>query len=112
MKSVLATFFLLAMSAPILAQESDVSGNAMLRSCKALIDGGPSTNCLGMILEIGTWQPRIFCPPPNGSSTQWARVIVVYVEARPERLNEDFKILALAALRDAWPCPNTSPNSN
>jgi hypothetical protein len=33
-----------------------------------------------------------------------ARVAVTYVEARPERMSEDFRVLAVEAMQKAWPC--------
>ena len=35
---------------------------------------------------------------------QMVRVIVAYIDARPARVHEDFRLLALEALVDAWPC--------
>jgi hypothetical protein len=32
------------------------------------------------------------------------RVVVEYIHARPERMDERFTTLALEALRGAWPC--------
>jgi hypothetical protein len=31
-------------------------------------------------------------------------VAVTYVEARPDRMQEDFRALAVEAMREAWPC--------
>jgi hypothetical protein len=36
------------------------------------------------------------------------RVVVAYIEARPARVHEDFRNLALEALREAWPCSSTN----
>jgi hypothetical protein len=44
------------------------------------------------------------CPDPRVSVGQTIRVVVNYIDARPARLNEPFKALALEALRAAWPC--------
>jgi hypothetical protein len=35
---------------------------------------------------------------------QFASVVVPYIEARPQGMHEAFMLLALEALRDAWPC--------
>ncbi|MGA6937277.1 MAG: Rap1a/Tai family immunity protein [Pseudolabrys sp.] len=35
---------------------------------------------------------------------QQVRVVAAYIDARPNRLHEDFRVLALEAFRDAWPC--------
>src|SRR4051794_16854802 len=44
------------------------------------------------------------CPPKRVTSEQVVRVVVAYIERRPQRMHENFKELALEALRDAWPC--------
>jgi hypothetical protein len=37
---------------------------------------------------------------------QAIQVVVTYIEARPKRMHEDFRALALEALFDAWACKN------
>jgi len=51
---------------------------------------------------------RWFCAdiPRAATNGQIIRVIVAYIEARPSRLHESFSVLAIEALRDAWPCRN------
>ena len=42
---------------------------------------------------------------PRGVTVgQGMRVVVRYIEARPQMMHERFVFLALSALRDAWPC--------
>jgi hypothetical protein len=43
---------------------------------------------------------------PEGQTTvaQQVRIVAAYIDARPNRLHEDFRVLALEALKDAWPC--------
>ena len=43
-------------------------------------------------------------PAGTVSVNQQVRVVVTYIDARPNRLREDFRVLALEALKDAWPC--------
>ena len=45
-----------------------------------------------------------FCVPPTADALQGARVVVNYIEARPQRMHEHFRQLTLEALHDAWPC--------
>jgi hypothetical protein len=42
------------------------------------------------------------CPPRGVTKQQQVRVVVAYIERRPERMHEPFKILALQALHEAW----------
>jgi hypothetical protein len=45
-----------------------------------------------------------FCVPDRSTVGQAVRVIVAYVDQRPERMHEHFEVLVLEALRRAWPC--------
>ena len=42
--------------------------------------------------------------PDKATLPQAIRVVIKYIEARPERMHESFNYLALEALRTAWPC--------
>jgi hypothetical protein len=44
------------------------------------------------------------CVPKEVTVGQQIRVITAYIDARPNRLHEDFRELAWEALKDAWPC--------
>ena len=41
---------------------------------------------------------------PGVTSEEMVRVVVRYIETRPQRMNEPFIWLATSAPRDAWPC--------
>ena len=45
------------------------------------------------------------CPPSTATNTQMVRVVLAYIERRPQRMHEDFRGLAIEALHEAWPCP-------
>ena len=48
---------------------------------------------------------KLFCLPPPGISAGDAKMVVVkWLEAHPQRHNEQARILVLYALRDAYPC--------
>ena len=42
--------------------------------------------------------------PADVVTSQFLRVVIKYVEARPERMHEPLHLLALDAFFDAWPC--------
>ena len=44
------------------------------------------------------------CPPRKWIVGQAIRVVAAYIDARPYRLQESFQLLAMEALREAWPC--------
>jgi hypothetical protein len=47
---------------------------------------------------------RGICPPDGTTVGHAVRVIVTYIDQRPERMREQFEALALEALQQAWPC--------
>jgi hypothetical protein len=62
--------------------------------------------CAGVINGIIYMKKSIGVCQPNGVSAQEAtHVVVQYIDKRPERMNENFKLLAVEALQAAWPCP-------
>jgi hypothetical protein len=44
------------------------------------------------------------CIPHNVTLNQLVRVVVVYIECRPQRMHEPFNSLALEAMHEAFPC--------
>jgi hypothetical protein len=42
--------------------------------------------------------------PRSVTYNQVVRVVVGYIEARPQRMHEPFTYLLMEALQDAWPC--------
>jgi hypothetical protein len=49
------------------------------------------------------------CIPDQVPILQLARVLVKWLREHPERLHESKRILTVAALKDAFPCTQTSP---
>jgi hypothetical protein len=44
------------------------------------------------------------CAPDNAPTGELMRVVLEYIELRPQRLHEPFMKLVQEALRDKWPC--------
>jgi hypothetical protein len=42
--------------------------------------------------------------PENVTNRQLVEAVVHYIEARPQRWNEQFRVLVIQALFDGWPC--------
>jgi hypothetical protein len=91
--------------------EDIYSANYMLRACKAIVTENLRDipqfeigRCMGMVDALDVISGRVFCPPEKSTSGQRVRVVVSYIEARPEKMHEDFRALALLALATAWPC--------
>jgi len=71
--------------------------------------GGDATFCLGVVQElVDICQPTgvPFRSLDMVTFSQMLRVVIVYIEARPQQQqqHEDFVPLAIEALKAAWPC--------
>ena len=80
-----------------------------LSGCKDFVAGRSNFfagRCVGAVevLDALNLDTKLFCPPDNVDNLQRVRIIVSYIDARPERKNEDFRLLANEALAKAWPC--------
>jgi len=95
--------------------EDYASASFMLPGCKAALTdqaNGPflAGMCLGYIKAIGMFTAtprgsRLCTDIPGVTYEQMVRVVVRYIEAHPQRMDEPFIWLATEALIDAWPCP-------
>ena len=110
-----AVAILLALSVPASAEDTD-SANYFLLGCKGLLGRDLTTTSKNML----TWKNTLclayiqgllyagggnhFCQPNGVTHGQAVAVVVKYIEARPERMHENFGLLAIEALTKAWPC--------
>ena len=62
--------------------------------------------CAGQV--AGVWDAaatlHAVCAPGNAILNHGVRMVVEFIEARPERMHERFTDLALEALMRTWPC--------
>ena len=103
------------LSAAALAAPDPNSASFILPHCRAAqqLDKPPgfmSGLCAGIVdalVGVSSVLPQgmRFCPPPGSTNAQQQRVVVLYAEKHPERLQGNFKHFVLEALREAWPCP-------
>ena len=106
------------------AENDSQSANSIMPGCNAWIaqlsrgNAALGSNvflageCLGIVGTI-LYFSRDFsyssaaCPPANVTYNQAIQIVTVYINARPQRIQERFIDLATEALHDAWPCkPN------
>ena len=85
------------------------SADFYLAGCKDFVAGKSNFfagRCVGAVevLDALNADTKLFCPPDNADNLQRVRTIVTYIEARPDRKNEDFRLLANEAMAKAWPC--------
>jgi len=94
------------------AQPADiVATGPLLMGCRALVENDPNGDpmqmgaCAGAVratIDISRTLRRA-CPPAN-DVVEAARVVIMFVDERPERKREEFGPLALAAIGYKWPC--------
>jgi hypothetical protein len=115
-----AVAILLALTMPASATER---ADKILSGCKVMfgilaeqkdppagtgpMGGGDATFCLGVVQEfVDICQPTgvPFRSLDMVTFSQMLRVVIVYIEARPQQQHEDFVPLANEALTAAWPC--------
>jgi hypothetical protein len=107
-----AVAILLALTMPASAQDT-TTANQMLPGCKGLLDNRMTSGvsvyqqgrCGGYVASLvyGVGEQE-FCSPKEVSIGEAVAVVVKYIEARPERMHEQFGALAIEALTEAWPC--------
>ena len=87
------------------------------KSCQFLVEGSfrdsdearAAGACEGMIETAMVFAPNMpadsrACAPAQGSVLESAKTLLRYLDKNPDRLNEAGITVAIAALRDAWPC--------
>jgi hypothetical protein len=110
------------------ADENVASAGSMLPYCKTSLRDTTGTFiegfCAGIVVGVAALAQPLFAPgqsratercvhiPKSMSSGQLIQAVVSYIEARPQRKNEQFTVMTLEALFDAWPCRPSPPKSN
>jgi Rap1a immunity proteins len=89
--------------------EDKNSANFMMPSCRKLLTNDDSEPylqgiCYGIIKTLYFMGGGKCAPSGVVTVSQNTRVVVQYIDARPARMHEDFRELALEAMKAAWPC--------
>jgi hypothetical protein len=136
MRSIIFGILLALVVSAATAAEDVLSANHILPGCKQFFDRNPPSLggaldqgiCIGTVATIAFMAEnsdigltalsgegvktainrhwRCANIPAGVTQGQMAQVVIRYIEARPNRLHEPFRSLALEALLDAWPCRN------
>jgi hypothetical protein len=115
--------YTLGVTTAVEAAEDTNSANYMMPHCRNFLTIEHSSDplapyCVGMVRGIlftgsilrdlvnAEGDRRLPCidPPSGATYGQSVQVVVTYIDARPARMHEHFGVLALEALRAAWPC--------
>ncbi|WP_433995616.1 Rap1a/Tai family immunity protein [Bradyrhizobium tropiciagri] len=109
-----ASVWVLVSSVPSLAEEDFASGNFMLQHCQHFIDrsnnwdawDGECSGAISTLTFLGSALPPGYkvCAPKGVTKLQAARVVVNYMLKNPQTLQDPFRVLAMQALTEAWPC--------
>lgn len=105
--------FAFGLNSPVALAQSPGSAKAMLPHCIAELT--PDSNdpigarCMGIIGTL-SFVSRVlpdefkFCHPAATTPKQILQAISSFMDANLEMLDQDFRLIALAAMRDKWPC--------
>jgi hypothetical protein len=117
MKTMLWPLAVLAImiASPASADKRDQSANYYLPACRHFLNGHVRKDllrqgqCVGMVEtlnQLAAFMPSAVasCSPDSVTVGQAVTVVVRWLNQRPNRWNENFMMLTLLALRDAWPC--------
>jgi Rap1a immunity proteins len=95
-----------------LAQEAR-SAQAMLPHCmaglKAETQDAMGGRCMGILATL-SFVSRVlpddlkFCHPNTATPEQMLQVISSFMDANRDAVGQDFRLIALAAMRHKWPC--------
>jgi len=118
MRLIVMFLLIFAPTSCALAQGS-WTGKEFLDACKVLATSVDPKNdpddpvlvgyCAGMVHTLmipGKYSGFKICPPENATVQQGATVLVKFSDDHPQQLNLPAVRLALAAFRNAWPCPD------
>jgi hypothetical protein len=128
---LLCVFAVTLLSSPMiaLAQAQDRTGRELLDECqnaakpstaeaRTALDDLKATHCLGYLNgardAFQTWDvvnrkrhgglPALACISPDAEVRELALVVVKYLNDHPNKLHENYTVLAFTALSEAYPC--------
>jgi hypothetical protein len=116
LKMVLCLFAFWTLESANAQTPNQYSGYFVLPACKAYADPKAPLHmrlegnfCAGQLRALSyvshVLSPELrSCVPDNLPNGQLTLVAIHFLEAHPERANEDFMALAMQAYREAWPC--------
>ena len=107
--TAIVTCFQLA-SGTVQAAEKSYTAKDLLQDCKDSLRERAafprpfySGLCMGLVAGVHYVDAKS-CAPEDATNSQLMRVVLAYIEVRPQRMNEEFMKLVVEALRNAWPC--------
>jgi hypothetical protein len=108
-----APAFCTSLSNPVSAAIDEGSGTANIEFCKQLLAANAAGisfrqgYCFGIVSAVGSFLKSRgdICPPPGAENIlQALRIVVGFMERRPEVLHSSLLAISSAALKEAFPC--------
>lgn len=101
----------LALSSAFAQENDDKTTRYILPHCRSVerAQDAVGGRCAGIVATL-SFVSRVlpdnlkFCHPNVATADQIVEVIVKFVEANPDAAEQDFRLVALAAMRNKWPC--------
>ena len=84
------------------------TADRVMPGCRELVAGKTDNAfnrgiCLGLAKILFEYASNV-CPPDEIQNDQIVGAIVQYIDSDPARLKENFNVMAIEAMRKAWPC--------
>jgi hypothetical protein len=111
----LLSILLLALTSNVSAAfaQDTASAQAMLPHCMAALKSDTQSatggRCMGIVATL-SFVSRVlpdnlkFCHPNTATPEQIVQAISSFMDANPDAVGQDFRLIALAAMRNKWPC--------
>ena len=110
---ILISLLTLALNVSAALAQDAGSAQTMLPHCMAALkpDAQSPTGgrCMGIIATL-SFVSRVlpdnlkFCHPNTATPEQILQAISSFMDANPDAAGQDFRLIALAAMRNKWPC--------
>jgi hypothetical protein len=101
--------YLVPIAEPSISTDTDLdSAEYIMPGCRQFLVSNTQFhflegNCNGIVETLEFMSPDL-CVPPGSTLGDAVRIVVQYIDARPIRQQENFRLLALEALASAWSC--------
>jgi Rap1a immunity proteins len=93
--------------------QDTASAQAMLPHCMAALKADTQSptggRCMGIVATL-SFVSRVlpdnlkFCHPNTATPAEIVQAISSFMDANPDAVGQDFRLIALAAMRNKWPC--------
>lgn len=108
------SLFAVTLNLPVALAQDTRTAQGLLPRCMAGLKPGAQDaageRCMGILATL-LFVSRVlpdnlkFCQPTGTTSEQMMQVIDTFMTANTDAGPQDFRLIALAAMHDKWPCP-------